>query len=46
MRGRGLTLINGLADDVATVRTRRGTRVTMTYRRPSNTSTARQGATS
>ncbi|MFL6126782.1 SpoIIE family protein phosphatase [Actinophytocola sp.] len=33
LRGRGLTLMNGLADHVDTVRTARGTRVTMTYRR-------------
>jgi len=34
VRGRGLTLINGLADTVHTTRTSRGTRVTMTHRRP------------
>jgi signal transduction histidine kinase/FixJ family two-component response regulator len=34
VRGRGLTLINGLADTVHTTRTNRGTRVTMTHRRP------------
>jgi signal transduction histidine kinase/DNA-binding response OmpR family regulator/serine phosphatase RsbU (regulator of sigma subunit) len=33
IRGRGLTLINGLCDHVETRRTRRGTRVTLTYRR-------------
>ena len=32
-RGRGLTMINGLADDVRTVRTAAGTRVTMTFDR-------------
>jgi signal transduction histidine kinase/DNA-binding response OmpR family regulator len=32
-RGRGLTMINGLADDVRTVRTGAGTRVTMTFER-------------
>jgi anti-sigma regulatory factor (Ser/Thr protein kinase) len=30
--GRGLTLIHGLSDDVQTIRTALGTRVTMTYR--------------
>ncbi len=30
-RGRGLTMINGLADDVKTVRTSAGTRVTLTF---------------
>jgi signal transduction histidine kinase/FixJ family two-component response regulator/PAS domain-containing protein len=35
LRGRGLKLMNGLADHVDTVRTARGTRVTMTYQRPS-----------
>jgi signal transduction histidine kinase/DNA-binding response OmpR family regulator len=34
VRGRGLTLINGLADHVDTVRTARGTHVTLTYHRP------------
>ncbi|KAA9158759.1 SpoIIE family protein phosphatase [Amycolatopsis acidicola] len=33
LRGRGLTLINGLADHVETVRSARGTQVTMRYRR-------------
>jgi anti-sigma regulatory factor (Ser/Thr protein kinase) len=33
VRGRGLTLINGLADSVDTTRTNRGTRVTITHRR-------------
>jgi signal transduction histidine kinase/CheY-like chemotaxis protein len=33
VRGRGLTLINGLADTVHTTRTNRGTRVTMIHRR-------------
>jgi anti-sigma regulatory factor (Ser/Thr protein kinase) len=33
IRGRGLTLINGLCDHVETRRTSRGTRVTLTYRR-------------
>ncbi len=32
-RGRGLTMINGLADDVRTVRTAAGTRVTLTFDR-------------
>ena len=32
-RGRGLTMINGLADDVRTVRTAAGTRVTLTFER-------------
>jgi anti-sigma regulatory factor (Ser/Thr protein kinase) len=31
-RGRGLKLIHGLSDDVQTVRTASGTRLTMTYR--------------
>ena len=30
-RGRGLTMINGLADDVRTVRTGAGTRITLTF---------------
>ena len=30
-RGRGLTMINGLADDVKTVRSGAGTRVTLTF---------------
>lgn len=30
-RGRGLTMINGLADDVRTVRTAAGTRITLTF---------------
>jgi len=30
-RGRGLTMINGLADDAKTVRTAAGTRVTLTF---------------
>jgi CheY-like chemotaxis protein/anti-sigma regulatory factor (Ser/Thr protein kinase) len=33
-RGRGLTLINGVADQVETVRTARGTHLTLQYRRP------------
>ncbi|HXS84589.1 MAG TPA: ATP-binding protein, partial [Mycobacterium sp.] len=32
-RGRGLTMINGLADDVRTVRTAAGTRITLTFER-------------
>ncbi len=32
-RGRGLTMINGLADDVKTIRSGAGTRVTMTFER-------------
>lgn len=32
-RGRGLTMINGLADDVRTIRTSAGTRVTLTFER-------------
>ena len=32
-RGRGLTMINGLADDVRTVRTGAGTRITLTFER-------------
>jgi len=39
LRGRGLTLINGLADTVDTTRTSRGTRVTMTHRRSSGGTT-------
>ncbi len=35
-RGRGLTLINGVADRVETVRTPRGTRVTIQYHRPAS----------
>jgi anti-sigma regulatory factor (Ser/Thr protein kinase) len=33
-RGRGLTLINGVADQVETVRTARGTHLTLRYRHP------------
>ena len=32
-RGRGLTMINGLADDVKTVRSAAGTRITLTFER-------------
>ncbi|MFZ1160799.1 SpoIIE family protein phosphatase [Mycobacterium sp.] len=32
-RGRGLTMINGLADDVKTSRTRSGTRITLSFER-------------
>jgi anti-sigma regulatory factor (Ser/Thr protein kinase) len=32
-RGRGLTIINGLADDVRTIRTAAGTRITLTFER-------------
>jgi signal transduction histidine kinase/DNA-binding response OmpR family regulator/serine phosphatase RsbU (regulator of sigma subunit) len=38
-RGRGLTLIHGLTDDVKTVRTLLGTRVTMSFRTDRRTST-------
>ena len=39
-RGRGLTLIHGLSDDVKTVRTLLGTRVTMSFRTDRYTTTA------
>ncbi|MCM6775048.1 SpoIIE family protein phosphatase [Nocardia sp. CDC159] len=37
VRGRGLTLINGLADRVETVRTNRGTRITLRFDLPTAT---------